>query len=749
MTQLFNTSARAIKWLALMLVLCACSVAWANTFTVTALRLDGNAVEQATDVLVRLGAAGTAQRQTLTRGQVMPAGTELTAPRGLQIELTTINGNRITLYPGARFLAAVLTEQGESHVPLGGRVLVEVRRALIFFNLTYDRITAGVKGTTFEVGIEPAKSLELRVTEGVVEVERQIKVSIESGGLRLPTETDNIFVAEDVKAGESRLYSFDASQFLERYGTYAEAEAYFRKALKDAELSNDPKRIHRAVHNLMEILRQLGKYTASLDLQAACVQSARATGNKTDEAVCWQDVGIANFELGRFDEAVAANENALLLWRDTFKGDDHHIASILNNLATSYTKKGNTEHGARLLAEAAQMFDRLRLGRPTMSAALVLDNIGGEFIRRGDLRKAVEYIQRSVNMAEAVLHGRDHPSLVLGYHNLGVVVYELGQPKRAIPLLERALSMSQRLYGASDHPRTAVFMSDLANAYAQAGDLRLALSMQLGALRMIQKIYSAQDQGEVAKVLNDLAVIYDDLGDSTRANDYFHASLAMKRRILGATDDDAIAMTLYNLGYISSRKGDHTSAIQFYEEALSMRRRLYGENAHIKIAAVLGNLGLEYGVLGDLVRSEKYLLESLAMKRRVFGEFHQSIADTLYNLGNLSGKKKDHPSAIQFYEEVVAMRRKIYGGDTHIDIAVALEKLGIEFGTLGDFQRALSAHARVLEIRDRLIPGDSKDTVNAMTNLAIDLERTGRRPEALKLRERARSMQERLRRRTE
>src|SRR6185503_6324100 len=107
------------------------------------------------------------QPQTLSAGQTVPPGAELTLPRGARIALVSSNGNRIILYPGARFVAGIITAQGESHQPLAGRIDFQVRKALDFFNVQYERITAAVKGTDYTIEIDPAKSLTLSVTEGV------------------------------------------------------------------------------------------------------------------------------------------------------------------------------------------------------------------------------------------------------------------------------------------------------------------------------------------------------------------------------------------------------------------------------------------------------------------------------------------------------------------------------------------------------------------------------------------------------
>lgn len=167
------------------IVVSSASIAHGQGLTIGAISIDGQPAQSAAGVQMRMPGAASAQPQTLKSGQSIAAGAEITVPRGVRLELATGNGNRIVLHPGARFVAGAVTAQGESHQPLAGRIDFQVRRALDFFNIQYDRITAAVKGTEYTVEIDPAKSLRISVSEGVVEVERQVQVRV-AGARREP-----------------------------------------------------------------------------------------------------------------------------------------------------------------------------------------------------------------------------------------------------------------------------------------------------------------------------------------------------------------------------------------------------------------------------------------------------------------------------------------------------------------------------------------------------------------------------------
>src|SRR5688572_9035895 len=67
--------------------------------TVTAMTVDGQPAQGVAGVQVRLPGAASVQAQALKVNEVIPAGSELTLPRGVRLALTSSNDNTITLHP--------------------------------------------------------------------------------------------------------------------------------------------------------------------------------------------------------------------------------------------------------------------------------------------------------------------------------------------------------------------------------------------------------------------------------------------------------------------------------------------------------------------------------------------------------------------------------------------------------------------------------------------------------------------------
>jgi tetratricopeptide (TPR) repeat protein len=503
--------------------------------------VNGQPAQSVTGVQVRAPGATRGELQTLDTGSAIAPGSELTIPRGTRIDLTSSNGNKITLHPGARFVVGIVTVRGEFHQPLGGRIDFQVRRALDFFNIQYDRITASVKGTEYSVEIDPAKSLKLTVIEGVVEVERQVQIkfaeadsdSSESGRTTGPQRSgSSMRIAEDLKTGQSKIYRLDVEEYLAEFNSFGEAEAYFKKALAEAEASGDTRRILPAVRNLMQLYWRIGKPTAALDLQGTCVALAQGRSDLEGEAACLGTAGIAYGLLGEYRKAIEYHEKSLAIQERLYAGRDHpNTAASLNNLGIAY--------------------------RPL-----------------GEIRKAIEYYEKSLAMEEHLYAGRDHPDIAASLNNLGNAYYSRREYRKAIEHHDKALAMEERLYAGRDHPAIAQSFNNLGVAYEALSEHRKAIEYHEKSLAMRERVFAGRDHPSIARSLNNLGAVYESLRDYLKAVDYYERSLAMRERVFGGRDHPDIVLSLRNLADAHEGSGQKAEAARYRERANAMRRRL-------------------------------------------------------------------------------------------------------------------------------------------------------------------------------
>ena len=79
---------------------------------------------------------------------------------------------------------------------------------------------------------------------------------------------------------------------------------------------------------------------------------------------------------------------------------------------------------------------------------------------------------------------------------------------------------------------------------------------------------------------------------------------------------------------------NENEVLTLLKEVLELKRNCFPQN-HESIANTLNNLGLVYDDLGDNNKAKEFYEETLEIYRKTLPENHNSIADTLNNLGSV------------------------------------------------------------------------------------------------------------------
>ena len=133
-----------------------------------------------------------------------------------------------------------------------------------------------------------------------------------------------------------------------------------------------------------------------------------------------------------------------------------------------------------------------------------------------------------------------------------------------------------------------------------------------------------------------------------------HRSLYGDRHPLVADDLEALGSIQQDLGYYAESE-------KLERQALEIDESYYG-GSHPRVAADLTSPGwtpLEYEKRYD--EADSVLLRSLAIQEHIFGPVHQSVADTLNELGNVANMREDLDRAEAYARRVVDIYRAVYG----------------------------------------------------------------------------------------
>ncbi len=422
----------------------------------------------------------------------------------------------------------------------------------------------------------------------------------------------------------------------------------------------------------------------------AQVKIARAGPDTTRLATALGTYSIRLVETGRYQEALAAAEEAAGMWRQLARDDPAYqpdLAATLNNLSVRRAELGRSQEALAAAEEAAGMWRRLARDDPA-----------------------------------------HQPDLAATLNNLSVRRAELGRSQEALAAAEESIGMWRRL--ARDNP---VQQPDLASAVnncsARFGDLgryQEALAAGQEAAGMWRQL--ARDdpahQPNLAATLSNLSIRLSDLGRDQEALAPAEESVDIRRQL--ARDNRAyqpdLASALNILGNRLADLGRYQQALAAAQEAVSMWRQLARDNPanQYNLAEALGNFGTRLGQLG---RDE----EALAAAEEDIGLWQQltqdntiylpSLATVVDNLGVFLGRLSRSLEAVAAAEEAVGMWRPI-ARDNHVHqprLAKALGHLGLFLREVGRGREALVADEEAVELwrsLARSYPDQYQDTYN-------------------------------------
>ena len=295
---------------------------------------------------------------------------------------------------------------------------------------------------------------------------------------------------------------------------------------------------------------------------------------------------------------------------------------------------------------------------------------------------------------------------------MGSVYTSLGLYDQAVSLLQSALEKRRALYGDEDL-EVARSMHRLADVMKLKAEYDPALEMYQGALA-IRRAELGTENVETARTIFELADLLGRMGDFPAADPLFREALNLQRKLIGERSLE-VAKSLEGLGLNHYDQGNYDDAVLLLRDAVAMQRGLH-DGPHPDFAEALNNLGF---VTTDNKEAEQLFRESLAMKRLLYaGEAHPEIAMGLNNVAFALDEQRKYDEAEILYREAIDMQRQLLGND-HPDVAMALNNLSFLSYAKGDLDAAVRMTQESLDIYRRTLGDEHPTVARIMNNLAV------------------------------
>ncbi len=259
-------------------------------------------------------------------------------------------------------------------------------------------------------------------------------------------------------------------------------------------------------------------------IAAALVAGARECGTSEHLAYMLQSLGGGLRDLGRPQEALAAIEEALGLWRELVAANPAHqpgLVMTLQNLGAGLRDLGRPQEALAATEEALALYRELAAANPAHQPelAMTLQNLGIELRDLGRPQEALAATEEALALYRelAAANPAHQPELARTLQSLGIRRGALGGPQEALAATEEALGLYREL--AATDP---AHQPELARTLRNLGiDLRdpgrrpqEALAATEEALGLWRELAAANPahQPELAGTLQSLGIVLRDLG---------------------------------------------------------------------------------------------------------------------------------------------------------------------------------------------------------------------------------------------
>ncbi|MBI9060227.1 MAG: CHAT domain-containing protein [Labilibaculum sp.] len=364
------------------------------------------------------------------------------------------------------------------------------------------------------------------------------------------------------------------------------------------------------------------------------------------------------------------------------------------------------------------------------------------FIRKSEFQYAIQSFENAVH---TIQEGRvsDNTMIYRTYVNFGVILNRLGDRKKALEYYNLSESFTTKVFGEDSQKLVPIYVNK-GNIFNDYENLVKAQNHYQKALLLLK---NNKESKWYSKITHNLAIVAYKKNNYSEALKYLLETLTLKTK----QNRDNVSTTRNLIGNCYKQLKNYEEADKYYQKSITEVEKLYGSDFYL-----LGAYYLNYAVFQDEFKKEDkvlpYLNKAFEVYKKNFGENHPSIALCLENFGDYYFKKKDHLSALQYYQKALISELEDFNNSTiyfnpvmgEIDPqvstleilkskAVALSSLYKKTNSIGDLDFSLQTYDLCLDIVDKIriayqdeeskfaLSKNEKETFNRAIDIAVRL----------------------------
>jgi len=149
-----------------------------------------------------------------------------------------------------------------------------------------------------------------------------------------------------------------------------------------------------------------------------------------------------------------------------------------------------------------------------------------------------------------------------------------------------------------------------------------------------------------------------------------------------------------------------------------------------KLATFLFELGWIYDDIGNARQAIEYYEQALSIRKKIYGDWNPDVATTLNNIGVAWISLGKHKKAMEYCEQALSIRKKLYD-DRHPDVAVTLNNIGGVQVRLGKHKKAMEYYEQALSINKAVYGDRHPDVATTLNNIGGALHALGEYEKAI------------------
>jgi len=407
-------------------------------------------------------------------------------------------------------------------------------------------------------GEEESLSLEAAVTGSYRLTVRGGGAATLHGSYRLAAAVQATATAQDRKrlAGEAAL--IEANELRKQSGkTAQQVIEKLQHALPIWRQLEEPSWTAWSLRRIGIAYFDMGRYEKANEYHEQALAISRRVMDRAGEGWALQNLGAAYLRLSRYEKAIEYYEQALAIIRELKSRAVE--GNILSDLGSNYRSLSRYEKAIEYYELALVI---IREMKNRAGEGIILSNLGGTYRLLSRYEKAIEYFERALAIHREVKN-RAVEGITL--NALGAAYYSLGRYEKAIEYYEQALAIIREV---KDRASEGITLHNLGEAYNSLGHYEKAIEYNKQALAIHREVKNRASEGIT---LDGLGYSYLDLNQYEKAIEYFEQALAIHREIKNRAVE---GITLNDLGNAWHALGQPDKAIGYHEQALQIAREV-------------------------------------------------------------------------------------------------------------------------------------------------------------------------------